>query len=125
MKSHIPTSPNQVRRTMLLGRLEENVLYAAMACGRGSTAKAIYNRIRSKIGDRSVSYIHTTLDRLADKGLMEKTLDETPDAGKRPLYSYSVTEDGEFNIAFSFDMVRQLAQEAGLSAHASETRRSA
>lgn len=99
----------------LLGRFEEAVVLATLACGPDATAGAIKARLTPVIGDRHINGVLTTLERLAKKGIIE-TIGKAARAGLRGrrCKTYQVTPEGFERVERGISVVANLAREAGL-----------
>ena len=101
----------------LLGRFEEAILLAALACGPEATAGAIKNRIEPHLGERHINCVLTTLNRLSLKGYVEsgKTL-STKKRGGRGKKTYGVTPEAYESLRRQMAIFEALANQAGLKA---------
>ncbi|WP_280528872.1 helix-turn-helix transcriptional regulator [Bosea sp. ANAM02] len=105
-------------RLPLLGRFEEVVLMACIACGPRATAQAIQQRLEARIGvQRNPTTMMTTLDRLSKKGLVDSTIESNSSArrGGRRRRLFDVTDSGRGSVEQSFGLISDMAQDAGLS----------
>lgn len=101
----------------LLGRFEEAILLAALACGPEATAGAIKMRVEPHLGERHINCVLTTLDRLSRKGYVEsgKTL-ATKKKGGRGKKTYEVTPEARESLRRQMAIFTALASQAGLKA---------
>lgn len=101
----------------ILGRFEEIVLLAAIACGPKATAGAILARLEQRLGvQRTPTTMMTTLDRLSKKGLMDSTIEgnATCKRGGRRRRLFDVTTSGRDSVSLSLNILNGLAKDAGL-----------
>lgn len=105
-------NPNPV-----LGRLEESILLAAMICGPQVTADVIKTKLDETIGERALTSVVTTLDRLMEKGMIESHAEAVPSnrKGGRKRRLFQVTPSGVASAERSFSTMHRLAQQAGVS----------
>ena len=104
-------------RLSILGRFEEVVLLAAIACGPKATAGAIQQRLEQRLGvQRTPTTMMTTLDRLSKKGLINSTMESTSTCkrGGRRRRLFDVTSDGRDSVSLSVNIITELAADAGL-----------
>lgn len=108
--------PCDVDRLTLLGRFEEALVLAAIACGPQATAGAIKSRLLPALGERHINCVLTTLDRLARKGIVESQgkAESTGLKGRRRK-TYQVTQEGHQIVRRNMSIFADLAREAGLS----------
>lgn len=101
----------------LLGRFEEAILLAALACAPEATAGAIKSRVEPHLGERHINCVLTTLDRLGRKGYVEfgKTM-STKKRGGRGKKTYAVTEEARESLLRQMAIFNALAGEAGIKA---------
>lgn len=106
-----------VKRIEILGRLEETVLLATMVCGTAATVDDIRRKVEENVGERSFTNMVTTLDRMADKGLLEVSSEASPTKrkGGRKRKLYRVTQVGVENVTRSWEITSTLAAAAGLN----------
>jgi DNA-binding PadR family transcriptional regulator len=113
----LKSSPARIKlKETLLGRLEETVLLAVLACGGDVTAEAVQDKLKDRIGSKSMTTVLTTLDRLTQKGFLDKGREDEPlmkRGGKRKCL-YNATNDGRDNAYHSLSVTNDLAREAGL-----------
>jgi len=109
------TSPEDDERTTLLGRFEEAIVLAALACGPEATASAIQGRLQPTLGERHINCVLTTLDRLTRKGIVESQgkAGATGLPGRRRK-TYQVTEEGHQTVRRNISIFADLARMAGL-----------
>ncbi len=101
----------------MLGRFEEVVLLAAIACGPKATCNAILERLEQKTGiQRTQTTMHTTLERLSKKGLINSTMEcaSSSRRGGRRRRLFDVTTDGRDSVEISVGLITGMAKEAGL-----------
>ena len=87
------------RGTSYLGEFEQLVMLAVIRHGRTATAAVV----RSTVEDASerkvwIGAVHTTLDRLEDKGLVRSSVVELKEAGGQPRKVFALTAEGERSI---------------------------
>jgi DNA-binding PadR family transcriptional regulator len=106
---------DDVDHLALLGRFEEAVVLATLACGSEATAGAIKARLTPLIGDRHINGVLTTLERLAKKGIIE-TIGKAAREGLRGrrCKTYQVTGEGLERVERGISVVANLARDAGL-----------
>lgn len=100
-----------------MGRFEEVVLLAAIACGPKATASAIQERLEQRLGvQRTPTTMMTTLDRLSKKGLLDSSMESaaTCKRGGRRRRLFDVTSNGRDSVSLSVNIITGLAMDAGL-----------
>lgn len=104
------------KRISVLGRLEQTLLLATLICGPKATINDIRSKVEQSVGVRSLTTVFVTLDRMAEKGLLEVTTEDTPTRrkGGRKRTLYKVTDAGRENVARDYLITVNLAREAGL-----------
>jgi hypothetical protein len=112
------TNDDIINKQYLLGRFEEAVLLATIACGNCgtiATADAVRTKVERKLGERQITTIITTLDRLKSKGYVEsnKELEAEKRRGGKKRLIYSATRTGVDNLSRSLTLINDLAKEAG------------
>ena len=100
--------------TPVLGEFEQLVLLALLRLGRDAYGAAVSLEIEEHTGRTiSVSAVHTTLDRLEDKGFIRSRLGEpTPQRGGKRKRHYDVLPAGVRALHFSLRGLRRMT--AGL-----------
>lgn len=90
---------NEERGTSYLGEFEQLVMLAVLRHGRAATAAAVRSTVE-EAGERKVwiGAVHTTLDRLEDKGLVRSSVAELKEAGGQRRKVFVLTPDGERSI---------------------------
>ncbi len=102
-------------RLTLLGRFEEAIVLAALACGPNATAAAIRTRLQPALGERHINCVLTTLDRLTRKGIVESQgKAESSGLKGRRRKTYQVTEEGHQTVKRNMTIFADLARMAGL-----------
>src|SRR5690606_30454703 len=98
--------PQCTPRMALLGRFEESILLAAMGCGKEVTADTIRTMLEASIGDRALTTVCTTLDRLEEKGMVESECEAEPTKrkGGRKRLLYRVTPMGRESAVRSYQI---------------------
>jgi DNA-binding PadR family transcriptional regulator len=96
----------------VLGEFEQIVLLAVLRLGRDAYGAAVTLEIESHTGrDVSVAAVHTTLDRLEDKGLTKSRLgDPTPQRGGKRKRHYEVTPAGVRTLQYSVRALRRMTK---------------
>ncbi len=96
----------------LLGEFEQIVLLAVLRLGEGAYGAAITETIEHDAGrDVSVSAVHTTLDRLEQKGLVRSRMgDPTPQRGGKRKRHFEVKPAGVRALRASYRSIRRLAR---------------
>lgn len=110
-------SASKADAASLLGRFEEAILLAALACAPEATAGAIKSRVEPHLGERHINCVLTTLDRLSRKGYVEfgKT-QATKKRGGRGKKTYAVTEEARESLRRQMAIFTALADQAGIKA---------
>jgi DNA-binding PadR family transcriptional regulator len=85
--------------TAYLGEFEQLVMLAVIRHGRAATAAAVRSTVEDA-GERKVwiGAVHTTLDRLEDKGLVRSAVVELKEAGGQRRKVFTLTVQGERSI---------------------------
>ena len=95
----------------LLGEFEQLVLLAVLRLGDGAYGAAITEEIETTGRDVSVSAVHTTLDRLEQKGLVRSHMGEpTPLRGGKRKRHFEVKPSGVRALRASYRSIRRLAR---------------
>lgn len=96
----------------ILGEFEQLVLLAVLRLGREAYGAAVTLEIESQSGrDVSVAAVHTTLDRLEQKGLTRSRLGEpTPQRGGKRKRHYEVTPAGVRALQHSMRALRRMTK---------------
>ena len=94
---------NAERGTSYLGEFEQLVMLAVLRHGRAATASAV----RATVEDASerkvwIGAVHTTLDRLEDKGLVRSAVVELKEAGGQRRKVFTLTAEGERSITRAY-----------------------
>lgn len=94
---------------VMLGKLEEEVLLAAIQAGEGALPSEIYTRIEAAAGDRRMpafGAVYTTLGRMVTKGLLiEKTKKDVANRNRR---AFTVSAEGRLALRESMRRIRSL-----------------
>jgi len=104
-------------RIGVLGRFEEIVLMAAIACGPRSAAAMIQQRLEMRLGvQRTQTTMMTTLDRLSKKGMLASTVEGVVNStrGGRRRRLFTVTSSGRDIVTKSLTIITDMAKDAGL-----------
>jgi DNA-binding PadR family transcriptional regulator len=103
---------NGVPPPAVLGDFEQIVLFAVLRLGEQAYGAAIATELETAGGrDVSVSAIHTTLDRLEEKGLVRSRLGEpTPQRGGKRKRHFEVRPAGLRALKASYRSIRGLAR---------------
>jgi DNA-binding PadR family transcriptional regulator len=100
----------------ILGEFEQLVLLALLRLGRDAYGAAVSLEIEEHTGRTvSVSAVHTTLDRLEEKGFIRSRLgDPTPQRGGKRKRLYEVQPSGVRALQYALRGLRRMT--AGLDA---------
>jgi DNA-binding PadR family transcriptional regulator len=103
---------NRVPPAAILGEFEQLVLLAVLRLGDDAYGAAITEEIESQGGrEVSVSAVHTTLDRLAAKGLVRTWMGEpSPARGGKRKRHFEVRPAGLRALKASYRSLRGLAR---------------
>ena len=96
----------------ILGEFEQIVLLALVRLGSDAYGATVCAEIETRI-DRgvSVSAVHTTLERLEQKGLVKSRIgDPTPQRGGKRKRHYEVAALGMKSLQASYRSIRSMAQ---------------
>jgi len=104
-------------KNQVLGRFEESILLATMICGPQVTADVIKSKLDGAIGERTLTSVVTTLDRLQAKGLIASGSEAEPSGrrGGRKRRLFEVTNEGMESAKRSISTMQRLASEAGMT----------
>lgn len=118
IQSNVVDGNQNVSKQYLLGRFEEAVLLATMVCGAHATADAVRGQITKRLGERPITTIITTLERLTDKGYLDSRKEDAPTQrkGGKKRVVYSPNQDGISNLSKSLSVIIDMAKDAGLAA---------
>jgi PadR family transcriptional regulator len=99
-----------VTRAPVLGEFEQLVLLALVRLGRDAYGAAVSEEIEQQTGRPvSVSAVHTTLDRLEEKGFVRSRLgDPTPQRGGKRKRHYIVQPTGLRTLQASLRALRRM-----------------
>ena len=94
----------------MLGEFEQLVLLALLRLGRNAYGAAVCLQIEEHTGRSvSVSAVHTTLDRLEEKGFIRSWLgDPTPQRGGKRKRHYDVLPAGVRALQYSLRGLRRM-----------------
>jgi len=97
--------------TPVLGEFEQMVMLALLRLGSDAYGAAVCGEIEKRIGRGvSVSAVHTTLDRLEQKGLAKSRVgDPTPQRGGKRKRHYEVAPLGLKALQASYRSIRNMA----------------
>jgi DNA-binding PadR family transcriptional regulator len=100
--------------TPILGEFEQLVLLALLRLGRDAYGAAVALEIEAQTGRSvSISAVHTTLDRLEEKGFIRSRLgDPTPQRGGKRKRHYDIQAAGVRALQYSLRGLRRMT--AGL-----------
>lgn len=93
----------------MLGKLEEEVLLAALQAGPASLPSEIYARIEAAVGDRkppAFGAVYTTLGRMTTKKLLSESA--KTDNGGRARRAFTVSAVGRSALTDAMNRVRSL-----------------
>lgn len=96
----------------ILGEFEQIVMLALVRLGSDAYGASVCGEIESR-GDRgvSVSAVHTTLERLEQKGLVKSRIgDPTPQRGGKRKRHYEMTALGMKSLQASYRSIRNMAE---------------
>ena len=95
----------------VLGEFEQIVILALVRLGHDAYGATVCAEIESRIGRGvSVSAVHTTLERLEQKGLLKSSLgDPTPQRGGKRKRHYEVSALGRKALQASYRAIRNMA----------------
>jgi PadR family transcriptional regulator PadR len=95
----------------ILGEFEQMVLLALLRLGAGAYGASVCREIEERSGRVvSVSAVHTTLDRLEQKGLVRSRVGEpTPQRGGKRKRHYEVAAVGIKALQASYRSLRNMA----------------
>jgi DNA-binding PadR family transcriptional regulator len=98
-----------------LGEFEQFVLFAVAHLGRDAYGAAVVEAIAARTGrDASISAVHTTLDRLEQKGFLRSRFGEpTPQRGGKRKRHYALTTSGVQALRASHRTWQRLADGLG------------
>ena len=98
-----------------LGEFEQFVLFAIARLGREAYGATVVDAIATRTGrDVSISAVHTTLDRLEQKGLLRSRLgDPTPQRGGKRKRQYELTTSGVRALRAAHQAWQRLAEGLG------------
>jgi PadR family transcriptional regulator PadR len=98
--------------TATLGEFEQLVLLALLRLGRDAYGASVTLEIEAQSGRVvSVAAVHTTLDRLEQKGLTRSRLgDPTPQRGGKKKRHYEVTPAGVRAVQHALRALRRMAK---------------
>jgi DNA-binding PadR family transcriptional regulator len=96
--------------TPILGSLEQVVLLAILRLGDEALALAVIREIDTQAGRRvSRGALYKTIERLADKGLVEWTVEDgPPERGGHPRRRFRVTAYGVAALRLARDTLQRL-----------------
>ena len=95
-----------------LGEFEQLVLIAVLRLGRGAYGASVTLELEAHTGrEVSVAAVHTTLDRLEQKGFAKSRLGEpTPQRGGKRKRHYEVTPAGVRALRHSVQALRRMTK---------------
>jgi DNA-binding PadR family transcriptional regulator len=95
----------------ILGEFEQMVMLALLRLGPEAYGAAVCGEIEKRSGRSvSVSAVHTTLDRLEQKGLLKSRVgDPTPQRGGKRKRHYEVAATGMKTLQASYRSLRNMA----------------
>ena len=98
--------------TIVLGEFEQLVLIAVLRLGRDAYGATVTLELESQAKrEVSVAAVHTTLDRLEQKGLTKSRLGEpTPQRGGKRKRHYEVTPAGMRALKHSVQALRRMTK---------------
>jgi len=86
-----------------LGEFEQLVLLAVLRLGRSATAASVRAIVEDASGRKTwIGAVHTTLDRLASKGLVRSSVAEMKEHGGQRRKLFALTAAGERSIGHAY-----------------------